>query len=195
MLTPQSVADLNTQFELSRQGGILDPLLRIVGNTVAGLLNLVLGSATSQVNNSGGRCTTAIPANGFPTCPSSGSPTGTCSFGCATNFKICGSTCIASTQVCPTGVRRRNALTPQICPIGWEACPVKTGKTFVYECVNTSSDLESCGGCPGLANEGVDCSTLPGVSDVAVSTIVCSTQSALADSIFRALCLVHRRTM
>lgn len=169
VLTPQSVADLNTQFNVARQGGILDPVLNLVGNTVTSLLNLLLGQATNQVNNSGGQCRTAIPANGFPTCPSSGSTAGTCSFGCNTGFKICGATCIPTAQVCPTGVRRRSQLAPQICPAGWEACPVQTAKLLVYECVNTSSDLESCGGCPGLANEGVDCSTLPGVADVAVS--------------------------
>ncbi|KAI5476046.1 hypothetical protein MNV49_000475 [Pseudohyphozyma bogoriensis] len=52
---------------------------------------------------------------------------------------------------------------------GTTACPLNGGG---YECVDTNSSLESCGGC-SLATGGVDCSALPFVSDVECSEGVC----------------------
>ena len=170
VLTDDSIARLTTSFNVANGKGLLSPLLGVAGNTVTTLLNGLLGRAQTDVNNSGGQCTTTIPPNGFPVCPAANAAAGSCAFGCDTGFKICGTGCIPTAQVCPSAARRRSLNNRNICAIGWSACPVQTAKgETVYECVNTSSDLESCGGCPGLANAGVDCSTLPGVGTVTVS--------------------------
>lgn len=49
------------------------------------------------------------------------------------------------------------------------------GKPVGWECVDTSSDVESCGGCEWPVSgkgRGEDCSSLEGVSEVTVSGIV-----------------------
>jgi hypothetical protein len=46
------------------------------------------------------------------------------------------------------------------------------GKPVGWECVDTSSDIESCGGCEwpvAGGKQGEDCAALEGVSQVAVS--------------------------
>lgn len=55
------------------------------------------------------------------------------------------------------------------CPPGRTACPVEGGG---YECIDTDTELESCGGCrvPGSsAPAGIDCTALPGVHPHAVT--------------------------
>ncbi|GAA5993144.1 hypothetical protein JCM10908_001309 [Rhodotorula pacifica] len=42
------------------------------------------------------------------------------------------------------------------CPSSYTACPLSNG----YECIDTSNDLEQCGGCSGY---GTDCTALEGV--------------------------------
>lgn len=44
--------------------------------------------------------------------------------------------------------------------------------TSGYECVDTQSNIESCGGCPGEGN-GQDCTAIEGVADVACVNSVC----------------------
>lgn len=65
---------------------------------------------------------------------------------------------------------RRNEKVMRMCPKGFEACPIqgKKGVTGGYECIDTSSDLTSCGGCPGTI-EAKDCSTF---DSLAISTCV-----------------------
>ncbi|WVQ64194.1 uncharacterized protein L199_002356 [Kwoniella botswanensis] len=59
------------------------------------------------------------------------------------------------------------------CPLGLEACPISVeGHHGDYECVDTSIELESCGGCMiGISPTGVDCTALPGVSP---ESVLCS---------------------
>ncbi|KAF8872139.1 hypothetical protein CPB84DRAFT_1818103 [Gymnopilus junonius] len=45
-----------------------------------------------------------------------------------------------------------------LCPAGLDACPV-SGLTGDYECLDTSSELESCGGCTTLG-QGQDCTAI-----------------------------------
>ncbi|WVQ81560.1 hypothetical protein IAT38_003684 [Cryptococcus sp. DSM 104549] len=52
------------------------------------------------------------------------------------------------------------------CSVSEKACEA-SGE---WSCVNVSSDLSSCGGCPG---EGVDCGALPGVSEVSCHSGYC----------------------
>ncbi|KAH9974977.1 hypothetical protein BGW80DRAFT_1170013, partial [Lactifluus volemus] len=53
----------------------------------------------------------------------------------------------------------------------WAACGVFGGSARSWECINTARDLESCGGCmlplTPYTPIGEDCSSLPGVADVA----------------------------
>ncbi|KAH9974992.1 hypothetical protein BGW80DRAFT_1251189 [Lactifluus volemus] len=53
----------------------------------------------------------------------------------------------------------------------WAACGVFGGGARSWECINTARDLESCGGCmlplTPYVPIGQDCSSLPGVADVA----------------------------
>lgn len=47
-----------------------------------------------------------------------------------------------------------------LCPGSMAACPIE-GSAGLFECLETSSDLQSCGGCIALGH-GKDCTTLPG---------------------------------
>nr|XP_031862225.1 uncharacterized protein CI109_002190 [Kwoniella shandongensis]KAA5529297.1 hypothetical protein CI109_002190 [Kwoniella shandongensis] len=66
-------------------------------------------------------------------------------------------------------VRDEAATRRAICPGGMKACNV-AGVTDAFECINTHSELESCGGClygdfnSIDASNGVDCAALPGVA-------------------------------
>jgi len=55
------------------------------------------------------------------------------------------------------------SLLPQHCPWGLRACPIAgfSGLTGDYECIDTTNDLESCGGCASLG-EGEDCTAIYG---------------------------------
>jgi len=46
----------------------------------------------------------------------------------------------------------------QFCPSGLSQCPVK-GVLGEYECIDTTSELESCGGCASVG-KGKDCNTI-----------------------------------
>lgn len=41
----------------------------------------------------------------------------------------------------------KNDRPPSYCPNGWTACKVDEEDEEAYECIDTKSDLESCGGC------------------------------------------------
>lgn len=61
------------------------------------------------------------------------------------------------------------------CPSEMEACPVKglTGNlSDNYECVDTSTELESCGGCTTLGN-GQDCTRIEGAWNVGCEQGTC----------------------
>ncbi|KAK0198304.1 protein priA [Armillaria mellea] len=60
-----------------------------------------------------------------------------------------------------------------LCPFGLDACPIAglTGNGD-YECIDTSSDLEACGGCPTLG-EGEDCTAISGSWNVACENRQC----------------------
>lgn len=51
----------------------------------------------------------------------------------------------------------------------------KAGDYDAYECVDVQRDLEACGGCPGV--DGVDCTSLEGVNDVACVRGECEVRS------------------
>ncbi len=53
-----------------------------------------------------------------------------------------------------------------LCPLGLDACPIPGMEAGDYECMDTSSDLEACGGCPSLG-QGQDCTAIEGAWNVA----------------------------
>lgn len=52
-----------------------------------------------------------------------------------------------------------------LCPAGLTACPIPGQSANDYECINTATELESCGGCASLGS-GQDCTAIPGVLNV-----------------------------
>ncbi|KAJ7155109.1 hypothetical protein C8R46DRAFT_911118, partial [Mycena filopes] len=77
-------------------------------------------------------------------------------------------TCTAS----PSPSHRHTRAAPQevmACPAFQQLCPVMTGSKS-FECVDTQSSLESCGGCVGaMPSTGQDCSVIPNVNAVSCS--------------------------
>jgi len=95
---------------------------------------------------------------------------GSCEYNCASGYERCGGKCV-TIGTCPSGVprvRRRALNVDLMCSSGLTACavPGRPGKT---ECMNTASDVESCGGCefPLEGREkGVDCTAIANVDAV-----------------------------
>jgi hypothetical protein len=52
-----------------------------------------------------------------------------------------------------------------LCPTGLDACPISGAKGGDYECLDTATELESCGGCASLGG-GQDCTAIPGAWNV-----------------------------
>jgi len=105
--------------------------------------------------------------NGFTESPAT-NPT---SCVCDSHNTICNGVCTPS-QNCPSGTPAKRALRrrDKKCKKGFAACGVFGGTASQWECVNTMSDLENCGGCALRISPstrfGTDCSALDGVSDV-----------------------------
>ncbi|KAI0717829.1 hypothetical protein C8T65DRAFT_104117 [Cerioporus squamosus] len=160
--------------------------------TVASLTSMITSSSSSRV------CT--YPDNAVPVCSTS-SP---CGFTCGNGFSLsqpgsgASSTCVCqppaavcngvcTTDACPSSVvtpaRRRymNSLRKRaMCPAGTTACAVyerRGASSTPWECIDTMSDLESCGGCvnplDAFSPRGADCTAIPGVVDVACVSGAC----------------------
>ncbi|GAA5862731.1 hypothetical protein JCM8547_003528 [Rhodosporidiobolus lusitaniae] len=65
-------------------------------------------------------------------------------------------------------------------PVGERACPVSGGNggEDEWECLDVSSELSSCGGCPG-ERASVDCLALPGIENVGCVNSRCVVRSCL----------------
>ncbi|KAL8291327.1 hypothetical protein RQP46_002305 [Phenoliferia psychrophenolica] len=100
-----------------------------------------------------------------------------CEDGCSGGNALCASgncdsetgTCAVSTVILTpsqNGRSRRStvdlASRGSHCPAEQSTCAAPGGRSF--ECVDTTSNLEQCGGCAGLG--GTDCTALPGVDAV-----------------------------
>ncbi|KZT62223.1 hypothetical protein CALCODRAFT_505778 [Calocera cornea HHB12733] len=132
--------------------------------TVNALVN-VLGSLldvkaflSAQINANGQQC--SYPTGASPVCSASNP----CDFTCPAGYhKQAGNCVLASSK---RAARRDIGR----CSAGFTKCGAPSGVN-AYECVDTRSSLESCGGCvipfPGMRPTGQDCTALPGVSDVA----------------------------
>lgn len=84
-----------------------------------------------------------------------------------------------SNTVAPSGIARKHMLADRAaaeratlgdCPRGFTACTV-SGNDYGFECVDTRTELEACGGCvngyynaDGDKAVGIDCATLHGVA-------------------------------
>ncbi|GAA5903789.1 uncharacterized protein JCM6883_001986 [Sporobolomyces salmoneus] len=78
---------------------------------------------------------------------------------------------------------RRIALAKKsaFCQEGAVACPIM-GQLHGFECVHIKTDLEQCGDCAVLG--GVDCSSLPGVADVACVNGFCRVEGCTSGFVF-----------
>jgi hypothetical protein len=63
-----------------------------------------------------------------------------------------------------------------LCPTGLEACPLSGLASNDFECVDTASELESCGGCTSL-DQGQDCTAIHGAWNVACEQGSCAVLS------------------
>ncbi|WVQ93646.1 hypothetical protein IAU59_000722 [Kwoniella sp. CBS 9459] len=101
-----------------------------------------------------------------------------CNFECTNGYVKCGtSSCInPNTQTCVSGAPRTRAQRRSFgdCPEGLTAC--KLG-SHAWECLDTSSDLEACGACPGEG--GVDCSEIAGASHTSCQAGQCNVTRCL----------------
>lgn len=69
-----------------------------------------------------------------------------------------------------------------LCPSGLDACPIKGMTTGEYECLDISTELESCGGCSSLG-KGQDCTTIKGAWNVGCEQGTCIGTSPTHSSI------------
>ncbi|THV04938.1 hypothetical protein K435DRAFT_148722 [Dendrothele bispora CBS 962.96] len=62
--------------------------------------------------------------------------------------------------------RHQKSRSQALCPTGLDACPISGLKgSSDYECLDTSTELESCGGCASTG-EGQDCTAIKGAWNV-----------------------------
>jgi hypothetical protein len=76
------------------------------------------------------------------------------------------------------GKRAARSREPSICPVDSEACPIATasGLSGEVECIDTSSELESCGGCTSIG-QGQDCTAIEGAWNVGCNRGKCEVLS------------------
>ncbi|WVF70466.1 hypothetical protein IAT40_005256 [Kwoniella sp. CBS 6097] len=103
---------------------------------------------------------------------------------CSTTEILCNSKCYPrSSYTCPSGLPVAiTSKRAESCPVGFSKCAVGALGANMWECVDTKSDIESCGGCmyptPSLTNPmalsvGTDCTSIPNVSGVSCNSGAC----------------------
>jgi len=150
----------------------------------------VIRILTNLVTDFAKKAVCIYPPHSTPTCAH-----GNCGFNCTDGFTpspqakpttcecqspnvVCNGTCVDPSS-CPSdtaGTRKRSWFGSGSCEDmgpGWATCPAVVGGPSSWECINTASDLESCGGCLSLlpftpyhSSSGTNCKSLPGVADV-----------------------------
>ncbi|ODN92099.1 hypothetical protein L198_05771 [Cryptococcus wingfieldii CBS 7118] len=63
-----------------------------------------------------------------------------------------------------------------LCPKGLAACPIPGAALDQYECLDSTSELQSCGGCASLGS-GQDCTALPGARWMGCNSGACEVYS------------------
>jgi len=162
---------------------------------VAGVAS-VTADITAMINNAKGHQKCTYPDNFVAACVS-GNP---CGFQCTNGFTpspaknpkdcvcvapktVCNGVC-GSFKSCPSSHPKRDveiAKRYASCDKGFTACGVYgwagMRASQSWECVDTTSDLESCGGCATPLTlggaQGIDCTALPGVADVSCHSGSC----------------------
>lgn len=189
VLTPQSVLRLSTAVNTNASSG----LLGIVGRLGTTVLQIVQPLALGILNPSAGAPVCTYPSNSTPVAPADQECGSTCPFTCNANFELCNGQCIAEGSPCATagGSRKRSVKDRSrfACRQPFTACPVshflsrdEVASSYGggFECVDTTADLESCGGCttPFKGNAlGVDCTALPFVNSVTCLSGRCIVES------------------
>lgn len=67
---------------------------------------------------------------------------------------------MAGTTQKPLNGQKLN-LDEKLCPKNFSVCPIPGGAVNAYECIDSFTDLGSCGGCTSLG-KGRDCTQIPG---------------------------------
>ncbi|OCF55453.1 hypothetical protein L486_06936 [Kwoniella mangroviensis CBS 10435] len=109
---------------------------------------------------------------------------------CTTNEILCNNQCYPkSSYTCPSGLPVMiQSKRSETCPVGMEKCSIGTLGLNQWECIDTKSDIESCGGCmyptpsetnPLAISTGTDCTSLPGTNGVSCVKGQCQIQSCL----------------
>ncbi|WWC85466.1 uncharacterized protein L201_000330 [Kwoniella dendrophila CBS 6074] len=184
VITPASLTQINTIVRANQ--GILAPVLNSVGG-VAGATTTIASNILPTVIRSGTTCT--YPDNAVP------NSCGSCSYTCYTDNTVtyvqCGNFCVLQGTACVSGIpqtqnQRRSVYkdaTRSICPRNKEVCEISFGssrKSSLFECINTQTDLESCGGCMIPAKgklAGQDCTSIPNISAVSCQSGQCVVES------------------
>ncbi|CAK5270731.1 unnamed protein product [Mycena citricolor] len=143
-------------------------------------VDLIKGALTQMVHNAESRSDCDRPDFSAPSC----SRDNVCGYKCHDGYKDCGDSCARACSTARLGRKRRSVPTEakpdywgarvqRTCEQGWQACGVPGADRRAWECVDVQRDLESCGGCAsGISSSltgqstGVDCTTIPHVSDV-----------------------------
>ncbi|KAJ7101298.1 hypothetical protein B0H15DRAFT_408269 [Mycena belliarum] len=132
------------------------------------------------------------PKHSHPSC----SRRNLCGYTCDRGYHDCGNnSCKRVCSAAPTGYishpdkRDENYWghrAQRSCAAGWTACGVPGGTSREWECLNTQTDLESCGGCPSgtvssltASASGKDCTAIPHIADVACVAGGCAVQRCL----------------
>ncbi|KIK68321.1 hypothetical protein GYMLUDRAFT_68188 [Collybiopsis luxurians FD-317 M1] len=166
------------------------------GNIVTAITGMIQRSSGSKQcsypDNAKAQCSRSNKCdfqceNGF----SKGTKDGKSACVCPSSKSVCGNGQCKNS--CPTTrpyLEKRDRLywgkhMQRTCRPGWTACGIPGGRKNDWECVDTQNDLESCGGCPFITSSltsdiaGVDCTTLPGVANVACVRGACSVNKCM----------------
>jgi len=113
-----------------------------------------------------------------------------CGFTCDSGYIRSGNDCVCS-SACPSAVMRKRShgedlqmvIGTRLCPSGQEVCGGFSGPKS-YECIDTKTTLDSCGGCvfplSGRNATGTDCSAILGAANVRCIDSKCAVMSCMA---------------
>ncbi|TCD70118.1 Dihydroxyacetone synthase [Steccherinum ochraceum] len=175
----------------------------------------VVAELTALINGAAGHESCTYPDHFQAVC-SKGNP---CGFQCKDGFTpsppskpidcvcvppkiVCNGVC-GDFKACPSSIAKRELEVEKrnaVCDRGYTPCGVfgwsGMRASQAWECVDTQSDLESCGGCavPLVhgSPHGVDCTAIPGVADVACGGGSCIVHRCLpgyVPSLDRSFCI------
>lgn len=169
---------------------------------VIGVVARDISELVGDGSSPGMKCT--YPLHAIPV-PSTEYP---CSFDCAAPHVRCNDICQPPSSPCslspapapvpvqlqqqrPHSNHKRDSVEKRklarLCHVGLTACKLDPWLARIsshkWDCVDTQSDLESCGGCAAPINKqtptGIDCTAIPGVADVHCSSGACVVQKCL----------------